>query len=233
MFLTTLSTIGLWIAAAQDPMPRFRAAVDSVVTAYNASDCERIQSRFTQEMRKAFGPERCGAFFADLSARMGRIQEVGAVRYVPPDQGVAAVHFERGLVDMKVVLDTQDQIAGLWFLPHTPDIPAPDANVTELSFPLLGRWLVVWGGDTRDVNQHHDVPNQRHGLDLVRVDAEARKRTGDGSRNEDYHAWGAEVLAPADGVVTDVITGVRDNAPGSMNPYSALGNAVLIRHAEH
>jgi murein DD-endopeptidase MepM/ murein hydrolase activator NlpD len=33
--------------------------------------------------------------------------------------------------------------------------------------------------------------------------------------------------------VTDVITGVRDNVPGSMNPYSALGNAVLIQHREH
>jgi len=32
--------------------------------------------------------------------------------------------------------------------------------------------------------------------------------------------------------VTDVINGVRDNTPGSMNPYSALGNAVVIRHGE-
>jgi murein DD-endopeptidase MepM/ murein hydrolase activator NlpD len=40
-------------------------------------------------------------------------------------------------------------------------------------------------------------------------------------------------LAPADGNVTDVITGVRDNVPGSMNPYSALGNAVFIQHSEY
>jgi len=33
-------------------------------------------------------------------------------------------------------------------------------------------------------------------------------------------------------VVTDVIDGVRDNVPGSMNPYSALGNAVFIQHRE-
>jgi murein DD-endopeptidase MepM/ murein hydrolase activator NlpD len=30
-----------------------------------------------------------------------------------------------------------------------------------------------------------------------------------------------------------VIDGVRDNAPGSMNPLSALGNAVLIQHGKH
>ncbi|MFH1484998.1 MAG: M23 family metallopeptidase [Chloroflexota bacterium] len=42
-----------------------------------------------------------------------------------------------------------------------------------------------------------------------------------------------EVLAPGDGIVTDVIEGVRDNLPGSKNPYSVLGNAVFIRHKEH
>jgi murein DD-endopeptidase MepM/ murein hydrolase activator NlpD len=41
------------------------------------------------------------------------------------------------------------------------------------------------------------------------------------------------LLAPADGVVTEVIFGVRDNVPGSMNPLSALGNAVFIQHGKH
>ncbi len=38
------------------------------------------------------------------------------------------------------------------------------------------------------------------------------------------------MLAPADGTVIEVIEGVRDNEPGSMNPYSAVGNCVLIEH---
>ena len=33
--------------------------------------------------------------------------------------------------------------------------------------------------------------------------------------------------------MTDVINGVRDNVPGSMNPYSAVGNAVLIQHRDN
>ncbi len=48
-------------------------------------------------------------------------------------------------------------------------------------------------------------------------------------KNEDYLAYGQEILAPAAGVVTDVIDGVRDNRPGSMNPYSGLGNMVILR----
>jgi len=54
-----------------------------------------------------------------------------------------------------------------------------------------------------------------------------------GGANQDYFAFGRQILAPADGIVTDVINGVRDNLPGSMNPYSALGNAAFIQHSEN
>lgn len=59
---------------------------------------------------------------------------------------------------------------------------------------------------------------------------DGKTQRGGGTRNEDYYAFGREVLAPGDGTVIEVIEGVRDNAPGSMNPYSALGNCVVIEH---
>ena len=55
---------------------------------------------------------------------------------------------------------------------------------------------------------------------------------GDGTRNEDYYAFGREILAPADATVIEVIEGVRDNTPASMNQYSAVGNCVIIQHRE-
>ena len=86
------------------------------------------------------------------------------------------------------------------------------------------------GGETRELNQHHDSPNQRFALDLLGVGEDGKTQRGDGTRNEDYYAFGREVLAPADGTVMEVIKGVRDNTPGSMNPYSAVGNCVVIQH---
>ena len=89
------------------------------------------------------------------------------------------------------------------------------------------------GGDTKELNQHHDVPNQKYAFDFFRVDDRGKTHKNEGKHNADYFAFGREVLAPADGVVTDVISGVRDNRPGSMNPYLALGNAVVIKHRKH
>jgi murein DD-endopeptidase MepM/ murein hydrolase activator NlpD len=108
-----------------------------------------------------------------------------------------------------------------------------ERHQTELSLPFKGKWLVLWGGDTKELNQHHDVANQRFAFDFVVADETGKTHKGDGSANEDYFAFGREVISPADGEVTDVISGVRDNVPGSMNPYSAVGNAVIIRHREN
>jgi murein DD-endopeptidase MepM/ murein hydrolase activator NlpD len=93
--------------------------------------------------------------------------------------------------------------------------------------------MVFWGGDTRELNQHHDVTNQRFALDLLGVGEDGKTHKDEGKANEDYFAFSRQILAPAEGIVTDVINGVRDNTPGSMNPYSALGNAVFIEHREH
>jgi murein DD-endopeptidase MepM/ murein hydrolase activator NlpD len=98
--------------------------------------------------------------------------------------------------------------------------------------PFKGSWLVFWGGDTLTQNQHHEVPNQQFALDLLGANAEGKTREGSGKKNEHYFAFGRNVLAPAEGEVVEVIDGVRDNAPPSMNPYSAVGNCVIIKHAE-
>ena len=38
----------------------------------------------------------------------------------------------------------------------------------------------------------------------------------DGLRNEDWYSWGADVLSPADGVVTGLLPNPRVNEPGTM-----------------
>ena len=65
------------------------------------------------------------------------------------------------------------------------------------------------------------------------MDEQGRTRRGASDKNEDYFAYGREVLAPGDGKVIEVIDGVHENEPGSMNPYSMVGNCVMIEHREN
>ncbi|MBM4018511.1 MAG: M23 family metallopeptidase [Planctomycetes bacterium] len=106
----------------------------------------------------------------------------------------------------------------------------PPTNQTELRLPFSGRWKTAWGGDTKELNHHHDNPAQRCAFDFLGVGPDGKTRRGGGKNNEDYYCWGRPILAPADGTVTEAIDGVRDNSPGSMNGYAAVGNAVIIEH---
>ncbi len=45
--------------------------------------------------------------------------------------------------------------------------------------------------------------------------------------------FGKEVMAPADGVVLEVIDGIRDNVPGIANPYALIGNAIVLQHGQN
>ncbi len=228
MFLLLTVTV-----SAAEPEDRFRAVVDRMVSAMNDQDYPRIQQDFGKVMLEAFPLKKSKPFFKDLMTSHGKIKKLDSPRLVPPNEAIFPAHFERALLDIKIVLDDKDKIIGLWFLPHTPGIPAPEKHFTVLRLPFEGEWMVFWGGDTKELNRHHDVPNQKYAFDLLRVDHNGKTHENEGKKNEDYFAFGQKVLAPADGVVTDVIRGVRDNTPGSMNPYSALGNAIIIKHREH
>jgi len=220
-------------AAPPSAADRFQRVADRLVEAINAGDWAALGRDFAPVMREALPPDKAAAFFQGVRTQHGRIVGLDPPRLAPPAQAVLAARFDRGVLDLKIVLDAEDRIIGLWLLPHVPPVPVPEANETPLALPFAGRWLVAWGGDTKDLNQHHDVLNQRFAFDFLGVDEAGRTHRAKGKANEDYACFGRPVLAPADGLVTDVISGVRDNVPGSMNPYSALGNAVLIQHREH
>lgn len=234
MVLVSLSFLFLTsVLSAKEITDRFEKVINRMVKAINDGNWPGVQADFGKVMLDAFPLEKSTPFFQELVSQYGKIEKLDASRYTPPNEVVFPAHFERGVLDIKVVLDDQNKIIGLWFLPHTPDIPKVEKHQTELSLPFRGKWLVYWGGDTKELNHHHDTPNQQFAFDLVGADDTGKTHKGDGKTNEDYFAFGREILVPADGVVTDVINGVRDNVPGSMNPYSVLGNAVLIQHRDN
>jgi len=231
--LVCLALLVAPLLADQGQGERFQKVADQLVKGINAGDDAAIQKLFNEIVAKAFPPAKARPFFQGLIAQFGKIERLESPRLTPPYIAVFLARFERGKFDLKLALDDQNKIAGLWVLPHKPPIPAPDRNKTPLALPFKGTWHVYWGGDTKELNQHHGVANQNFAFDFLVTDAEGKTHTGEGNSNKDYYAFGRQILAPADGVVTDVISGVRDNTPSSMNPYSALGNAVLVQHSKH
>jgi len=235
LLAATLSLAALVAGQTSPPADseRFNRVASRLVRAINDKDYLKTRQDYSKVMSDADPPEKCKPFYEAMTNAYGKIVKLGQARVGPSNSAVFVLRCERGALDLKIVLDDHDKIIGLLYLPHRPDIPVPKEHQNKLQLPFEGRWLVVWGGDNQDVNQHHNVACQRYAFDFIAVDPNEDGAKGEGLTNEDYYAFGKEILAPGDGVVTDVIDGVRDNVPGSMNPYSALGNAVFIEHRSH
>ncbi|MBN2256832.1 MAG: peptidoglycan DD-metalloendopeptidase family protein [Anaerolineaceae bacterium] len=120
-------------------------------------------------------------------------------------------------------------IAPVFMLFFPPTFPAslehttPSATVRLPADELL---KVAWGGDTRDVNQHVVVPDQRWAYDFV-IEPYF---TGSSNLN-DYGCYGVDIVAPASGVVTTAHDGEPDEVPGlsSNNLTAPTGNHVVIQ----
>jgi murein DD-endopeptidase MepM/ murein hydrolase activator NlpD len=118
-------------------------------------------------------------------------------------------------------------------------------------FPLEGRWLV--GAGATPHNHHRWAVPEEFALDIVQIGAGGLSYRGYGSKMRDYYAYGADVLAAADGEVVAVLNNVPDNtkmlrrAKESLHDYqqrlrasqdamladareSIPGNHVILRH---
>ena len=228
----TLAIVGVAVAD-QSEAERFEKVARRLVGNINAARHQAIDGQFSPSMRDFMPLEKNKRFFGTISRRFGRIEELDEAWVKSAIQASFVADCERGKLDLDLWLNDRDEIIGLRMTAHKPGPPVHERNRTPLRLPFDGRWIVSWGGDTKALNRHHDVRNQRFAFDFLGVDDAGRTRRGRTDRNEDYYAFGRDIVAPADGVVTDVIRGVRDNKPGSMNPYSALGNAVFVSHSRH
>ena len=111
----------------------------------------------------------------------------------------------------------------------TPSVP--------MSLPFEGFWTVINGG--LDIQSSHswNLITQRYAYDLIITNKDGKKYNFDGSKAENYYAFGQDVLAPADGMVIKVQNNIRDYVyagTGTINlrTQDMRGNYLIIRHAD-
>jgi hypothetical protein len=200
----------------------------------NKGDFAAIEREFDTTLQNQLPLSKLKPLMENLLAGAGKIKQMGVPKIKWKNVGIVPVEFDSGVLDLRIDLDSvDDKIAGFYFQPHVEELPVPEKNSTHLTLPFKGEWALMWGGDTKELNPHHDLKNQRFAFDFNVLRSFGKSHDSTGKRNEDYFAFGKEILSPGDGIVTEAIDGVHDNIPFFPNPYSALGNCVIIRHSEY
>jgi Peptidase family M23 len=87
---------------------------------------------------------------------------------------------------------------------------------TTYIFPLRGTSYVGWGASFH--TGHRFTPPEEFALDIAKLGGAGISHGGDGTQFTDYYAYGAEVLAAADGNVVRAIDGQTEDASAMQQP---------------
>jgi murein DD-endopeptidase len=115
-------------------------------------------------------------------------------------------------------------------------------EIATIGPPLRGGvWQAVNGPSNTSAHRRALIPvngraviAQRFAIDWVRLGKDRETFTGDARDNRSYHAYGAEALAVADGVVTAMKDGIPQNVPGidshavAITMETIAGNHVIV-----
>jgi murein DD-endopeptidase MepM/ murein hydrolase activator NlpD len=217
---------------AQTEKSVYKAVAEAFEKEYNQSNYDSIFTMFSPEMQNALPINKTREFFTGLKSQAGQILQRDFLNYENQVYASYKTKFERALFAVNISVDNNSKINGLFIKPFkAADLPKIVRNQTKLILPFNEKWNVYWGGDTKALNYHVDVESQKNALDFLIMDKSGKSYRTDGKTNEDYYAFGKELIAPCDGEIVLAVDGVKDNTPGEMNSFDLGGNTLILRTA--
>ena len=98
----------------------------------------------------------------------------------------------------------------------------------HLYLPVMGEWMVSQGHDGSITHKGE----WSKALDFVLLDNEMKTYAAPGNAAEHFYCYNKPVLAPADGIVQEIVDHIDDNEIGKNNSAQNWGNTIVIKHAE-
>jgi len=94
--------------------------------------------------------------------------------------------------------------------------------------PFWGEWTIT--------QAHHGKYTHKdewaHAWDFEIKDENDQTHKYSGNKRDDFYCYNKPVIAPADGIVEEIIDSVEDNEIGDMNLEQNWGNTIVIKHNE-
>lgn len=196
---------------------------------YNGDNYDSLFYLFSPEMRKELPLEKSRSFLSSTKSVAGKMLSNKFENYELSDASYKII-CERRLYSLYISLNDKNKINGLLLQSYTPNnLPKLRRNTTKLMLPFNNVWSVLWGGDTKELNYHIEVPVQKGAFDFIVSDSTGKAYKTDSKTNEDHYAFGKDILASCDAEVVLAVDGIKDNIPGNVNPMFVTGNTVMLK----
>lgn len=214
-------------AEAHQPEPL--AIKEAFVKAFNDKSTEGFYQLFDGAMKKRTTIHKLNKSFQQLRS------QGGSVKNMVLDKASGGTFTYRcqlqKMFTLKVVfdLDKSAQLSKMLITNYTYENgPVLERNTSNYVLPFHGEWYVFWGGKTASENYHNAYPSMRGAFDFWVMGSNGKSSPGKPKRNEDFYAFGKEIIAPVDAKVIYTINNVEDNEWPAMNRAAGGGNIVLL-----
>jgi hypothetical protein len=128
-----LALFSLVFAANAQDITAHRKVAQKLMDRMNAADYPGIEALFNAEMAKQLPLDKTKSFFEGVAQQVGKLQKLDEGQRLA-SAVIFPAHFERGVLDLQIALDSEGKIAGLFFKPHSGTTKsAPVRHQTELS----------------------------------------------------------------------------------------------------
>ena len=198
--------------------------------AFNSGAIEGFRKYFDPGMKKRNSHENLGDRFKRVLKQAGNINTL--VFDGVSDQSYSYHSIHEKMVTLKIIFDISEEGLLSKFTMASgyeyKDAPKLERNRTELILPFNDEWYVFWGGKTVSENYHNSYASMRGAYDFWVMGSNGKSHKNGAKRNEDFYAYGKQIIAPADGKIVFASDGVKDNEWPAMNRNAAYGNAVML-----
>ena len=218
------------VTFAQKETSNSKILADEFEQNYNTGDYEAIFLSFSTDMKNAVPFATLTQFLTNLKLEAGNIINRKFVKYETGSVALYKTKFEHAIFGLNISVDDNAKINGFLIKAFKDvNLLKMERNISKLILPFKEEWTVFWGGDTEELNYHVQDEAQKNAFDMVIRDDRGKSYKSNGQSNEDYYAFGKELIAPCDGEIVLVVDGIKDNLPGEMNPVYIPGNTVIIK----
>ncbi|WP_026915913.1 DUF3887 domain-containing protein [Christiangramia portivictoriae] len=227
--LLLILLLSLNFSNAQEQTTASQETVKFFIENYNAGNFEEIYSAFSSQMQRTLPKKETNHFLASLRSEAGKVKDYKFSGYLKESWATYNTRFEYEKFQLHISSDKNSKINGLLIKP----IKKENMNSTNLILPFKNEWYVGWGGDTEELNYHVKFESQKHAFDFLVMNDNGRSYLNEGTENDDFYAFGKEIISPASGKIVSVVDGIHDNKPGETNKMHIPGNSVTIKTAKN
>jgi|GEM_PF-2441344 len=216
-------------AQAVDPLTDI---LDSVKDGYNKADSGLYSKYFNDAYRATQEDGMLLSFFKNAAIGWGKLKAFGTPQRSAGGHVTVPATFDKADTLLLLELDKDNKVAALTFKEmQNVDFANPLLASVFFRFPLNGIWKVAEGGVTKEQNAHHDSKDEAFAMDFIRLTDEKTAPSADSAKSyADDPTYGQEILCPVAGTVGQILDGISENAPGSVNAMAPNGNVLAVRY---